>query len=99
MHNTVASIELHSSCLFVTTLYIYMTLNVDLEPKIHHQTPMTCTYVYSHFIHFKTIATEVEIQFLSTLLFCCHSWEVPFSLLKKECQYFHIMNVQVIGVW
>ncbi len=45
-----------------------VTLNADLEPKIHHQTPMTCTYGYSHFIHFKTVATEVEIQFLSTLI-------------------------------
>ncbi len=35
-----------------------VTLN---EPKTHHQTPMTCKYVYSHFIHFKTVATEVEI--------------------------------------
>ncbi len=39
-----------------------VTLN---EPKTHHQTPMTCTYGYSSFIHFKTVATEVEIQFLS----------------------------------
>ncbi len=31
-------------------------------------TPMNCTYGYSHFIHFKTVATEVEIQFLSTLI-------------------------------
>ncbi len=41
-----------------------VTLNADLEPKSHHQTPVTCTYGYSHFIHFKTLATEVEIQFL-----------------------------------
>ncbi len=34
----------------------------------HHQTPMTCTYGYSPFIHFKTVATEVEIPFLSTLI-------------------------------
>ncbi len=27
---------------------------------------MTSTYGYSHFIHFKTVATEVEIQILST---------------------------------
>ncbi len=44
--------------------YGSVTLNADLEPKIHHQTPRT--YGYSHFIHFKTVATEVEIQFLST---------------------------------
>ncbi len=42
------------------------TLNADLEPKTHHQTPMTYAYIYSHFIHFKTVAKEVEIQFLST---------------------------------
>ncbi len=43
-----------------------VTLNADLEPKINLQTPMTCTYGYSHFKHFKTVATEVEIPFLST---------------------------------
>ncbi len=45
-----------------------VTLNADLDPKTHPQTPMTCSYGYSHFIHFKTVATEVEIQFLSTLI-------------------------------
>ncbi len=44
-----------------------VTLNVDLEPKAHQQTPMT-TYGYSHFIHFKTVATEMEIEFLNTLI-------------------------------
>ncbi len=29
---------------------------------------MTCTYEFSHFIHFKTDATEVEIQFFITLI-------------------------------
>ncbi len=43
-----------------------VTLNANLEPKMYHQTPMTCTYGSSHFIHFKTVAREVEIQFLST---------------------------------
>ncbi len=42
-------------------------LNADFEPQTHHQTPMTCTYGFSHFIHFKTVVTEVEIQ-LSTLI-------------------------------
>ncbi len=41
-----------------------VTLN---EPKTHHQTPMT-TYGYSHFMHVKTGATEVEIPFISTLI-------------------------------
>ncbi len=43
-------------------------LNADFELKIHLQTPMTCTYGYSHFIHFKTVATEVDIHILSTLI-------------------------------
>ncbi len=43
-----------------------VTLHADLETKIHHQTPMT--YGYSHFIHFETVVTEVEIQVLSTLI-------------------------------
>ncbi len=45
-----------------------VTLNADNEPKTHHQTPMTYTYGYSDFIHFKTVATEVAIQILSTLI-------------------------------
>ncbi len=32
-----------------------------LEPKTHHQTPMTCTYGYGHFRHFQPIAIEMEI--------------------------------------
>ncbi len=77
-----------------------VTLN---EPQTHHQTPMTCTYGYSHFIHTKTVATEVEIKMLST-------WMMFPSLLaqfgsaffsSKEggtSTFVHIMNVQVIGV-
>ncbi len=45
-----------------------VTLHADREPKTHHQTPTTYTYGYSHFIHFKTVAAEVGIQFLSTLI-------------------------------
>ncbi len=30
-----------------------VTVNADLEPKTHHQTPITCTYGYSHFRHFQ----------------------------------------------
>ncbi len=78
-----------------------VTLN---ETQTHHQTPMTCTYGCRHFIHFKTVATEVEIQFLST-------WIMFPSLLAQFGSAFfcskeggvntfvHIMNVQVIGVW
>ncbi len=66
-----------------------VTLNADLEPELHHQIPMTCTYGYSHFIHFKTAATEVDIQFLSTLISLLPQFGSAFSLLKKGMfQYF-----------
>ncbi len=51
-----------------------VTLN---EPKTHHQTPVTCTHAYSHFIHFKTLATEVQIQF------CFSTWIMFPSLLSQ----------------
>ncbi len=66
-----------------------VTLNEDLEPKTHHQTPMT--YGYRHFIHFKTVATEVEIQFLSTWIMfpsLPQFWKCLFSSREKGCQYF-----------
>ncbi len=36
---------------------------------------------YSHFIHFKTVATEVEIFFLKYINFFVGSLDVPLSLL------------------
>ncbi len=44
------------------------------------------TYVYSHFIHFKTVAIEVEIQFLSIWFMfpsLLPQFGSAFSLLKK----------------
>ncbi len=51
----------------------------------HHQTPMTCTYGFSHFIHFKTGETEVQIQFkhMNYVSIFVASLKVHFSLLKK----------------
>ncbi len=74
-----------------------VTLNADLEPKTHHQIPMTCTYGCSHFIHFKTVATEVEIKFLCTLISLLPQFGSAFFSSKEKGV--HIMNVQVIGVW
>ncbi len=66
-----------------------VTLN---EPQTHHQTPMTCTYGYSHFIHTKTVATEVEIQFLSTWIMfpslLPQFGSAFFSSKEGVCQYF-----------
>ncbi len=60
-----------------------------LSQKNHYQTPVTCTYGYSHFIHFKTVATEVEIYFLSTWISLLPQFGSAFSLLKKGVsQYF-----------
>ncbi len=70
-----------------------------LIQKTHHQTPMT--YGYSHFIHFKTVATEVELQFFKYIyLFVATVWKCLFSSKEEGVSTFvHIMNVQVIGVW
>ncbi len=43
-----------------------VTLYADLEPKTHHQTPMTCTYGFSHFRHLQNCCNRDEIQFLNT---------------------------------
>ncbi len=51
-----------------------------ISPRTHHQTPMTCKYGFSHFRHFKTVATEMEIQFLNT-------WIMFPSLLPQIWKY------------
>ncbi len=47
-----------------------MTTKTKFCLQNHHKIfdLMTWPYEYSHFIHFKSVATEVEIQFLSTLI-------------------------------
>ncbi len=35
-------------------------------PETHHQTPMTCTYGFSHFRHLQNCCYRDEIQFLNT---------------------------------
>ncbi len=62
------------------------------------------TYGYSHFIHFKTVATEVEIQSLTTLIMfpsLLPQFGSAFFSSKEggASTFVHIMNVQVIGVW
>ncbi len=37
-----------------------MTVNADLEPKTHHQTPMTCTYGFSHVRHLQNCCYRDE---------------------------------------
>ncbi len=91
-------------CVCVCVCVCGVILNANLEPKTHHQTPMTWTYGYSHVIYFKTVATEVEIQCLSALFMfpsLLLQFESAFFSSKEGCSsiFVHIMNVQVIGVW
>ncbi len=64
-----------------------VTLNADLEPKTHHQTPMTCTYGYSHFRHFQNLCNRDGITILEIpelyFHFCCHSFESAFFCSKE----------------
>ncbi len=46
---------------------------------------MTCTYGYSHFIHFKTVAIEVQIQFLST-------WTSPRDGSEKSWKIYEVIS-------
>ncbi len=69
-----------------------MTVNADLEPKTHHQTPMTCTYVYSHFRHFQNCCNRDWNTILNTWTMfssCCHSFGSAFFCSKdRVSQYF-----------
>ncbi len=86
---------------YLFTIYI----NADLEPKTHHQTPMTCTYGFSHLDTSKTVATEMEIQFLNmnyVPIVVATYLEVHFFCSKEGgCPntFVYIVYVQVIGVW
>ncbi len=79
-----------------------MNLNSDLEPKTPQQTPMTCTYGYSHFRHFQTCCNRggntifKRMNYVSILV--ATVLEVSFSVLKKGLsQYFspHTDNTNV----
>ncbi len=68
-----------------------VTLNADLGPKMHQQTPITCTYGIVHIISYtsKLLQQRWKYIFLVHAFLYCHSLEVPFSLLKKGVtQYF-----------
>ncbi len=61
------------------------------------------TYGYSHFIHFKTVATEGEVQFLRTrIMFPSLLPQFGSALFSSReghpSTFVHIMNVQVTGV-
>ncbi len=75
---------------FLRLLILFLILSVLKQVYMykHHQTLMTCSYGCRQFIHFKTVATEVEILFLSTLMSLLAQFGSAFSLLKKGCQYF-----------
>ncbi len=56
----------HISLVMSTMNWLPIRHHIDFKILlITYQTPMA--YGYSHFIHFKTVATEVEIFFLNTI--------------------------------
>ncbi len=68
-------------------LFIYYTINADLEPKTHHQTPMTCTYGFSHFRHFQNCCNRdgnTIFKYMNYVpIVVATDLEVHFSVLKK----------------
>ncbi len=75
-----------------------MTVNADLEPKTHHQTPMTCTYGYSHFRHFQNCCNRdgnIIFKYMNYVpIVVATDLEVHFSGLKKGVsQYFCLYSV------
>ncbi len=79
-------------------LFIYYTINADLEPKTHHQTPMTCTYGFSHFRHFQNCCNRdgnTIFKYMNYVpIVVATDLEVHFSVLKKGVsQYFCLYSV------
>ncbi len=73
-----------------------------LSQKNHHQTPMIEHMGTVISYTSKLFATEVEIQFLSTLISLLPPFGSAFFLFqRRECPstFAHFMNVQVIDVW
>ncbi len=77
-----------------------VTLNADLEPKAHHQTPMNFTYAWVQSFHTlqnccnrggNTIFNYMDF-FVATV------WKCLFSLLKKGCVpvFCHIMMYKLL---
>ncbi len=64
-----------------------MTVNADLEPKTHHQTPMTCTYGFSHFRHLQNCCNRdgnTIFKYMNYVpIVVATDLEVHFSVLKK----------------
>ncbi len=79
-------------------LFIYYTINADLEPKTHHQTPMTCTYGFSHFRHFQNCCYRdgnTIFKYMNYVpIVVATDLEVHFSVLKKGVsQYLCVYSV------
>ncbi len=67
-------------------------------PPMYHQTPMTCTYGYSHFRHFQNCCNRdgnTIFKYMNYVpIVVATDLEVHFSVLKKGVsQYFCLYNV------
>ncbi len=87
-----------SKTIVIILLPYGVTVNADLEPKTHHQTPMTCTYGYSHFRHFQNCCNRdgnTIFKYMNYVpIVVATDLEVHFSVLKKGVsQYFSLYSV------
>jgi len=69
-----------------------VTLNADLESKMHHQTPMTCTFI----IWTKSIGTPPSIEEKNALL---NSGNKDGSIIHVLKNCISTSVATVIGVW
>ncbi len=76
-----------------------VTVNADLEPKTHHQTPMTCTYGYSNFRHFQNCCSRDGNTMFKSMnyvpIVVATDLEVHFSVLKKGVSQYFCLQVHL----
>ncbi len=79
-------------------LFIYYNINAGLEPKTHHQTPMTCTYGFSHFRHLQNCCYRdgnTIFKYMNYVpIVVCHRFGSAFFCSKEGVsQYFCLYSV------
>ncbi len=58
--------------------HLCVTLNPDLEPKIHHQTPLTSTYGHSHFKTYNRGGNTIFKYINYVSIFVATDWKCLF---------------------
>ncbi len=65
-----------------------VNLNADLEPKTHLQTPMTCTYGYSHFRHFQNCCNRdgnTIVKYMNNVSVLSQFWKSQYLCPYSVC--------------